>query len=145
MYENETSLFKPILGAVIGSIPGMILWTIAGYFGVTWALLGLLIVAGTLIGYEKMGGTVVTLQGLITCAAVILIAVYLGAHLSWAMHLHNAYAKLGYDNSVIDCVFYLHHFLDMADMKGKFISSLLTDYLFAGLGAFGFIRRTVGR
>lgn len=145
MYNEETPVFKPILGAVIGSIPGMILWTIAGYFGITWALLGLLIVAGTLIGYEKMGGSVVSLAGLITCAAVILITVYLGAHLSWSMLLHKAYAEAGYDNSTIDCIFYLHHFLDIAELKGDFIRSLLTDYLFAGIGAWGLFRRTVGR
>lgn len=145
MYNEETPLLKPILGAVIGSIPGMILWTIAGYFGVTWALLGLLIVAGTLIGYEKLGGTVMSLPGLITCTAVILIAVYMGAHLAWSMQLHSAYQKSGYNNSTLDCIFYLHHFLEMADMKKDFFSSLLTDYLFAGIGAFGFIRKAAGR
>lgn len=145
MYETNPPVWKPILGAVVGSIPGLILWTIAGYFGFTWALLGLAIVAGAFMGYEKMGGNVISKSGLITCVLVVLVAVYLGAHLSWAMRLHSALVEYDFnDISLSDCVRHLHAFLDILGMKGKFIGSLLVDYLFAALGAFGFIRRTVG-
>lgn len=145
MYEEKSPVLLPVLGAVIGSIPGMILWAIVGSLGVTWALLGLLIVAGAFIGYEKLGGDAATKQGLIACTAVILIAVYCGAHLAWSMQLHSALKEYDYDVSLSECVRHLHTFLGVLELRGKFIGSLLTDYLFAGIGALGLFGRASRR
>lgn len=145
MYENNSSKVLPVIGAVIGSIPGMLIWALLGSFGFTWALIGLVIVAGAFIGYGMLGGDTSSTQGFITCIIVVLIAVYCGAHLAWSMQLHSALKKYDYDISLSDCILHLHTFLGIMELKGKFIGSLLTDYLLAGLGVFGFFRRAAGR
>ena len=140
--ENK-NIVKPILGAVIGCIPGLIVWTIAGYFGFKWALLGLLIGAGIFFGYEKMGGYVASAAGIITCLAVMIIAVYIGAHFIWAISLKSALAELGLGKEATlgYCIKNLYPFLELVGMKGRFFLDLLLDYLFAGIGAFGLIRK----
>lgn len=140
--ENNNVL-KPILGAVIGSIPGLILWIIAGYFGYKIALLGLLIAGGIFFGYEKMGGYVSSVGGLIICIVVTIITVYLGAHIVWSMYLKAAFAQIPYISEVplSYCIAHLYGFLELTDMKGSFFLDLFLDYLFAGIGAFGIIRK----
>lgn len=145
MYEEKKQFVLPAIGAVIGSIPGMLIWALLGSFGFTWALIGLIIVAGAFIGYGMFGGDTSSGQGLITCIVVVLIAVYCGAHLAWSMQLHSALKEYDVDVSLGDCIAHLHAFLGIMELRGKFIGSLLTDYLFAGLGAFGFFRRAAGR
>ena len=142
MIMEKNNVIKPILGAVIGCIPGLIIWTVVGYFGYKWALLGLLIGAGIFFGYEKMGGYVVSAAGIITCLAVLIIAVYVGAHFIWAMSLKSALAELDAGKASLGfCIKNLYPFLELTGMKGRFFIDLLLDYLFAGIGAFGLIRK----
>lgn len=139
---DKNNIVKPILGAVIGCIPGLIVWTIVGYFGYKWALLGLLIGAGIFFGYEKMGGYVASAAGIITCIAVLIIAVYVGAHFIWAMSLKSALAESGFGKvSLGFCITRLYPFLELIGMKGRFFLDLFLDYLFAGIGAFGLLRK----
>lgn len=145
MNGGSSSKVLPVIGAVIGSIPGMLIWAFLGSLGFTWALIGLVIVAGAFIGYGMLGGDVSCTQGFITCMVVVVVAVYCGAHLAWSMQLHSALKEYDYDISLSDCILHLHAFLGIMELKGKFIGSLLTDYLFAGLGTFGYFRRAAGR
>ena len=139
---EKAPVFKPILGAVIGCIPGMIIWVIAGYFGFNIALIGMLIAAGIFFGYEKLGGYAATARGVITCIVIMLIVIYLGAHLVWSMQLKSALmSELEVDWSLGDCIIHLYDFLGILELTSDFMISLVLDYLFAGIGAFALIRR----
>ena len=140
---EKTPVFKPILGAIIGCIPGMIVWIIAGYFGFNIALIGMLIAAGIFFGYEKLGGYAASAGGVITCIVIMLIVIYLGAHLVWAMQLKAALGENGYELSLGQSFIHLYDFLDVLEVKGDFIIALLLDYLFAGIGAFALIRKAI--
>lgn len=139
---EKKNIIKPVLGAIIGSIPGLILWIIVGCLGYKVALLGLLIGAGIIFGYEKMGGYVVSAAGVITCIAVMIVTVYLGAHFVWAISLKSALSELDVDNiSLGFCVTHLYSFLDLTGLRLRFVIDLLLDYVFAGIGAFGLLRK----
>lgn len=143
---EKAPIFKPILGAVIGCIPGMIIWVIAGYFGFNIALIGLLIAAGIFFGYDKLGGYSATVQGVVTCIVIMLIMIYLGAHLVWSMQLKSALmSELNIDLSLGDCIIHLYDFMKSLDVTKDFIIQLFLYYLFAGIGAFGLIRRAIRR
>ena len=141
MYETQNSLWKGIAGAVIGSLPGILLWVILGYLGFTAAIVGFVIAFGILFGYGKFGGAA-DKSAIIICVVTMLVAVFAGEYLSWAVVVHSALKE--YDITLGDCVSNLFSILDLAEMKSDFVFSLLKGYLFAFLGAFGLIRKMAG-
>lgn len=140
MYENQGSLGRGIAGAVIGSLPGILLWVILGYLGFTAAIVGFVIAFGILFGYEKFGGAV-DKSAFIICAVVMILAVYAGEHMSWAVVVHSALKEYDDEITLGDCASNLFSILDLAELKGEFIGSLVKGYLFAFLGAFGLIKK----
>lgn len=146
MYEEERNPFwRGLIGAIIGSIPGLVLWVIVGFFGVTWSLIGMLIVFGTFMGYEKLGGKPDSQSGIASCLLVMIVAVYLGVHLSWSMQLYSALVNYGYEDVTrFMCVEHLHQFLSILDLNGKFIGAVVKGYFFAAVGGFGLIAKAHG-
>ncbi len=129
----QNSLGKGILGAVIGSLPGIILWIIIGYFGWTVGYVGLLIAIGIVYGYNKLGGPAGNV-GVVACMAVLLVAIYLGVHLTWSFCLYDMRPNLG----LFTCVFSLFDYI--VDM-GSFYGTLGIGYLFGILGAAGVLKK----
>ncbi len=130
--EENTSLGKGILGAIIGSLPGVILWVILGYFGFTAAIVGFVIAAGIIIGYGKGNGPLNT-AGLVSCVVIMIVAVYLGVHLSWSAVFFE------WNPNLIDSVFGLYRHLALRDLAMDFAKSLGMGYLFAFLGGAGML------
>ncbi len=142
MYEENKSIpWLALVGAFFGTIPGIIVWAIAGSFGVTWALLGALIVAGAFLAYVKVcehtNGSTESVPGLVGCIIICLIAVYIGVHFAWAGMIHNAVKDTDYALSLGECAARLYELLDLLELKGKFVGGVLKGYLFSALGAFG--------
>lgn len=132
--EENTSLGKGILGAILGSLPGIILWVIIGYFGYTAAIVGFVIAAGIIIGYGKFGGPASTV-GFAVCALVMLVAIYLGVHLSWSAVLFE------WNPNLMDSIFGLYKHLALRDGVMDFLKSLGMGYLFGFLGGAGLISK----
>ncbi len=126
---------KGLLGAVLGSIPGLALWVILGYFNIFSAYAGLVIAFGIMIGYSKLGGDV-TAAGVVLCIAVLLVTIYLGVHLSWSAQIYEWQPDLQM------AVFGLYDWLHKRGLVGSFFGDLGMGYLFGILGAVGVIRRT---
>ncbi len=132
--EDRSSLPKGILGAVIGSIPGIALWVLLGYFGYTAAIVGAVVALGILFGYVKLGGTL-DKQGLIACIVVMLLAIYAGVHLTWAVVLNQIVQNLS--ASIIQ----LYQILAITEMGSEFLKDLGLGYLFSLLGAASLIAK----
>ncbi len=128
------SLAKGVLGAVLGSIPGIILWVVIAYFGYTAAIVGFVIALGIIIGYTKLGGPLNNM-GVVVCITVMVIALYAGVHLSWSATLYSVHP------SVSSVVFGLYGYLNKYGMIGDFLKSLGMGYLFGLLGGFGTISK----
>lgn len=133
---------KSVLGAVIGSIPGILLWIILGYAGITASIVGFVIAFGIIFGYEKCGGWF-DKTGMIVCGIVLLLSIYIGEHMAWAVVLHDALKEYSNEISLGDCVKELHSMLDLLEMKTDFMFDLVKGYVFALLGAFGLIRKAL--
>lgn len=144
MYENETVNvpWKALLGAALGTIPGIFAWAGLGYLGVTWALVGLVIVFGAFWMYDKFGGESDNQYGVIGVVILCILAVYCGVHLSWSLQLYGALKDEG-DISLSNCITRLFPVLDYLDLKGKYVLAVLKGYLFAALGAGGLIGRAL--
>ncbi len=131
---GNTSLAKGILGAVLGSIPGIILWIIVAYFGYTAAIVGFVIAFGIIFGYSKLGGPL-TDGGVAVCIIVMIIALYAGVHLSWAAMLYDIHP------SITKCIFGLYGYLDKYNLYENYFKSMGMGYLFGLLGGIGTITK----
>ncbi len=91
--NNEESvmleLIKAVLGAVVGALPGFILWILIGKVGFVAAICGSVLAMGTIAGYTFMTKDNFFPQkyGVIICIAVIVIAVFMADKIVWCWEL----------------------------------------------------------
>lgn len=81
--------FKGLLGAVIGAVPGMILWIILGKIGVVASVVGMLISAGIIFGFSFMTKDASLNAGIVIaiCLGVFLVAMLLSEKIVWTWEL----------------------------------------------------------
>ena len=141
MYEEETKSIPwlPLIGAFIGSIPGILLWALLGSFGITASLVGALIVGGAFLAYgivcDLTGTPSDNVYGWIGCVIICLIAVYFGVHFAWAGMISNAMKEFDEEISVGKCAADLYTLLGQLEMRGKFVGAVFKGYLFSLIGA----------
>ena len=84
-----TEAMKGIAGAVIGSIPGVLLWILIGKTGIFAAICGVILAAGIVAGYNLMtkDNTLSSTVGIVICLAVVIVAVYFCERVIWAWEL----------------------------------------------------------
>ena len=84
-----TDVLKGILGAVLGSIPGFILFVITGRFGYIMALSGALLAAGAFWGYSRATQNVLIpiKVNFAVCISVCVLAVYFGVKTCWCIKM----------------------------------------------------------
>ena len=92
MYPDESPLvtgIKGFIGAVIGALPGMLVWVILGKLGYIAVLCGLLLAFGSFFGYNLMTkkGQLPFAVGAVMCIAVIVIAVFMAEKIVWCWEL----------------------------------------------------------
>ena len=152
MYEEEKNNSIPWLAlgaAIVGTIPGIIIWTIVGSLGFTISLIGALIVAGAFLAYLKVctmtNGNAESAVGIIACIIICVIAVYVGVHFEWAGTFHNELKGTGYELSFGQCVSQLFDLLELAEVRGDYIGAVLKSYLFSAAGAFTIFSKAAKR
>ena len=75
-------------------------------------------------------------MGLVICGVLLVATVYFSNKLDWAIELSKAFEKNGMTASVGECYKSLGDFLELADLKGKYIGDLVLSYVFTVLGGF---------
>ncbi len=128
------TLVKGIIGAVLGSLPGIILWIVLGYFNIISGWAGMLIAFGIMIGYTKLGGELTTAGGIV-CFFWALVSIYLGVHLSYSAQLYM------WQPDPQIAVFGLYGWLIKRDLLGSFLGTLGLGYLFGLGGIIGMLRK----
>ncbi len=164
------SVLKGILGAVVGAIPGVILIIFVARLGFIAAICGAVLAVGIVAGYSFMtkNSRLESKIGLIICAIVMLLGVYIAVRTSWTMKISsvlsdviestwnevgeteltqsekNQLNKLIYGvekATYSECSSHFSDLLSHFELKGKFILSLLENLLFAGLGGAGYFAK----
>jgi len=81
--SSQGSMPMAVLGAVIGSIPGIVLWIILGQIGFIAAIAGAVIAGGTIMGYTKIGKREIIgdKAGKIICVIIVIVAIYASIHI----------------------------------------------------------------
>lgn len=119
-----------VVGAFLGSLIGVALIVLLGQLGFISAVSGIVMAVCALKGYELLGGKLTT-KGIIISIAIMLVMVYLGDRIDWAVSI----ARQS-DYGFFDAFKLLPKFME-ADMidSGAYAGNLAKMYLFAALGA----------
>ena len=88
-------IFKGILGAVVGAIPGVLLWIIIGRVGFIAAICGAVLAGGTVAGYIFMSkdNFLPKHYGVIICLAVIVIGIFLAQKIVWCWEIADVFDR----------------------------------------------------
>lgn len=97
---NEDSMFmealKATLGAVVGAIPGILLWIIIGKVGFIAVICGTVLSGGAVSGYIFMtkDNFLPKKYGIIICAAVVIISVYIAEKIVWCWEMSEQFKRV---------------------------------------------------
>ena len=153
------------IGAIIGAIPGMLLMIMVARFGFIAAICGAAMAFCIFFGYKLMtrNSWVSAKVGIVICAVVMIIAVYLSVRISWTLALQDAIQEaesamrsllggeysgetktfikeiVGGDGEISfgNCWDNFGNIMDMLNMNGRYIGSLAENYVFAAIGGIG--------
>lgn len=122
------------LGAVIGAIPGVLLITFLGNFGYAACISGIVLFFCVFFLYRKLSGAGDSFSKAdwSIVIGVCVISVYIAVKCSYSMKISNA---LGGELSFGEVYGNFSEILELAQIKGKFIFSLVITYLCTFVGA----------
>ncbi len=129
---------KGVIGALIGSIPGIIIWILIGRFGIIASLSGAILAGGVVMGYKftQKNEVLSKRTGIIICVLVIIFAIHISQKISWCMHLSDFYAR--YVDDLKDSLYALG---ELGNMSKDEIDKMYRDTIYE---TFGFYEGTFG-
>ncbi len=88
-----TDILKASLGAIVGALPGMLLWIIIGKIGYTASICGLLLAAGIVFGYTFMtkDDAIPLSWGVVICLVIMIASVYFAERIVWTWAMVDAF------------------------------------------------------
>ncbi len=131
--KNE-NILAGVVGALLGSIVGVISIVIFGQLGYIASISGLLLAICTLKGYEFFGGKL-SHVGILVSSIIMLVMTYVGLRLDYAISIMVYYE--------IDIFSAFKGVSEPIISMSSFIGNLILLYLFVSLGAVPTIRRAI--
>lgn len=128
--QKKENLVGGIVGALLGSLVGVIAIIILSQLGYVAAISGIIMAVCTLKGYELLGGKI-TKKGVIASVIVMLVMVYVGDRLDWAIVVSR---ELGMDFFTSFRAVPILMEEGMID-SGSYTGNLAMIYLFTAIGA----------
>jgi hypothetical protein len=90
--QRHASVLPGLIGALLGSIPGVLLWIIIGQIGYIAGICGFLMVRGAIFGYTKLAGGIDRRGEILSTIVAVfmpLVAEYLGIAVSVYRTFHS--------------------------------------------------------
>lgn len=128
--RKKENVILGLIGALIGTIPGIILWVIIGQLGYIAALCGALISLGALLGYAFFGKRFST-GGMIISGLIIILATFLAICLNYTVYIMR-YQHVSFAESIIILKIMV---TSIKSFHVSFIKSIALGYLFTILSA----------
>ena len=134
--ESEiVTIIKGIIGAILGTIPSMILWIVLGKVGIVASLCGFFMILGELYACEfmtKKSGQMNKETALVICVIVMAAAIYLCERVIWSWELSDMLNQ--YEATFSGCFMNFWQLLEDLDIEYDFKASLIQSYIFAAIG-----------
>lgn len=122
------------IGAVLGSVIGVLIMVIFYELGFVASLSGLAMGVCAFMGYEFMAGEINT-HGIIHVVVIIILMVYFTMVLCWAIDLHKAYGSL-FSPGIFGCIREVFDTIRSdRTFRAAFFIELIQQYAFVAVGA----------
>lgn len=133
--QKKENVAGGIVGAVLGSLAGVVVMVLLDQLGYVAALSGLVLAVCALKGYELLGGKLGNL-GTVLCIVIMIAMVYVGNQITWAIAFYNE-LKDYMEVTFFDCFRSVADLLDLVgdEAKSAYFTGLAQQYLFVALGA----------
>ncbi len=132
---EQSNKIMGIIGGIVGTVLGLIVWCLIGMAGYISWIGGLALAAGAFFGYKLLGKSMDKI-GIVICAVFVLIAVFVGTRMNYAMQLHKdfeddrdvaaAFEVLGLDTDVSTFEIFLD-FGEYVDTYDDLLAKVGTD------------------
>ena len=131
----EERPIKGFLGALIGTIPGIIAYIFLSYFNINQALAALIIMLGSAYGYRWLGKSM-KLKGIILSILAGVLATLIANEISFAHKLFANYNNI-YDINLFQAYKAIPYYLSNSTAFHKsYMEDLIIALIFAGFGSF---------
>lgn len=128
--QKKENFIAGIVGAFLGSLVGVLSIVLLGQLGYVATISGIIMAVCSLKGYELLGGKLSN-RGIIVSAVLMIIMVYFGNKLDWAISIAKS-ANIGVINALKIMPFLISEkYLDSV----SYYTNLVMIYIFAGIGA----------
>lgn len=131
--SKKSKLVPGIVGALLGSLIGCVVYFFIWQLGYIAAIAGLITAVCAFKGYELLGG-VVDKKGVFACIIVIIFAVYFGNQLVWTYDAYSVYKDYG--AGFFDCFRAINEIISETDLVGEYYGNLAIAYLMTILGSY---------
>lgn len=133
--KSKENILLGIIGAIIGTIPGILLWILFGFIGIEPGIAGIAITMGAAVFYKKFAHNI-KLPGIIISAGIGLFMVLVAHEINCAIYIYNLY-KSDYVIRLFDAYKAIPYYLKtVTEFHKIFNNGLLTGYLLSIIGVF---------
>lgn len=133
--KSKENILLGTLGALIGTIPGIILWILFGFIGIESGIAGIAITMGSAVFYKKFAHNI-KLPGIIISTVIGLFMVLVAHEINCAIYIYDLY-KADYAIKLFDAYQAIPYYLNTVPEFHKiFNNGLLTGYLLSIIGVF---------
>lgn len=137
--KNENVLFGT-LGALIGSVAGVVIIVLLSQVGFIASLAGLAMGICTFKLYEKFAGTI-SKKGVIICIVIMVLMTVLAENIAFSIKVINELSEKGYNGDFFDIFFNLYKYMSEGYFNvGTYVINLLMVLAFNILGSFSYIK-----
>ncbi len=140
MDTEESNPLTGAVGALIGSLLGVLAIVILGQIGYVAVVSGVVMGFGTLVGYSMLGGSL-DLKGIIISVIIMIIMIFVANRMNWAFYVIRAVPEVGFFRAFFR---FGEVVSQNAEIASKYHESLFADYLFCALGAFSYMKKGKG-
>lgn len=133
--RKQENLPAGIVGGLIGSLVGVLAIVLLDQLGFVAAISGFVMAVCTIKGYELLGGKL-TKKSILVCAVIMVVMVYIGNQISWAIAVMQAFSA-GFGDSFQAVPALLSEGIIES---GPYYGNLALVYLFTALGAWSPMR-----
>ena len=139
--KGEKSKILPgMLGALLGAVPGGMLWVLLLKWGFIAGLAGFLVGIGAAEGYRKLGRSLDG-KGVFLSLVVTAFVIALASRIGWTWVVYDELKFYGFTFN--DVYFHLGEILEEAEMKGEYQKTWMMGYALTVLCSVGMKVRTL--
>lgn len=134
--SEKSNLILGFIGALIGTLPGVLFWLVLNACGVTYGLVGIIIFLGAMKGYGLLGKNV-DRKGVVVCALITVVMIFLANEIGFRL-----FVCFEGDMSFEQVNRKWSRFMSNDDFKFQYFKSLGIGYLLAGVGLVGSVKQS---